>query len=229
MSSLNVDIIVARYNEDLKWTLEYPFNQFQYIVYNKGPNQLFEKSRVKRIMQVPNVGRCDHTYLYHITHHFNTLADINVFFPGSVQMDTKKQRAINILERIIRNDYQEAVFIGKYSTNILKEFHHFTLETWKASDPQNISVNNEQILQPSILKPFGKWFRHHFGNIPVHYRVDNSIFAVHKKDIVKHDISRYQKLVMELASHSNPEVGHYCERAWGAIFYPLLFTKVLLE
>jgi hypothetical protein len=26
---LNIDIVIARYNEDLKWTLEYPFNKYK--------------------------------------------------------------------------------------------------------------------------------------------------------------------------------------------------------
>ena len=42
----NIDIVISRYNEDLKWTLEEPFNEFQYIVYNKGDNEEFEKTFV---------------------------------------------------------------------------------------------------------------------------------------------------------------------------------------
>ena len=225
----NVDIIVSRYNEDLKWTLEPPFNQFQYIVYNKGPNHNFEKKHVKRIIPVPNVGRCDHTYLYHIIHNFNNLADINVFFPGSLQMDTKKPRAVDLLNHIIASNYKDAFFIGKHSRNILNEFQHFSLDQWKASDQQNHSINSETMLKPSILRPFGKWFRYHFGNLLVNYRVDNSLFSIHKKDVLKHEISRYQHLIVGLSNHSNPEVGHYCERAWGAIFYPLVYTKVILK
>jgi len=29
--------------------------------------------------------------------------------------------------------------------------------------------------------------------------------------------------------HSNPEVGHYIERSWGAIFYPLIHTVKIKE
>ena len=42
----NIDIIVSRFNEDLKWTLEFPFNKFQYIVYNKGNNDNYEQKYV---------------------------------------------------------------------------------------------------------------------------------------------------------------------------------------
>ena len=47
-------IIISRYNEDLKWTLEEPFNKFRYIVYNKGENDNFEKSLVNKIINLKN-------------------------------------------------------------------------------------------------------------------------------------------------------------------------------
>ena len=46
------EIIISRYNEDLKWTLEEPFNKFRYIVYNKGENDNFEKSLVNKIVNL---------------------------------------------------------------------------------------------------------------------------------------------------------------------------------
>ena len=80
--------------------LEFPFNQFTYIVYNKGENQDFEKKNVSKIIDLPNVGRCDHTYLYHIVTNYNRLSDIIVFFPGSLDLTYKKETAIQILNGI---------------------------------------------------------------------------------------------------------------------------------
>ena len=53
----HIEIVVARYNEDLNWTKEYPFNQFKYTIYNKGPNDNFTKPSMYRVFQLPNVGR----------------------------------------------------------------------------------------------------------------------------------------------------------------------------
>jgi len=41
---------------------------------------------------------------------------------------------------------------------------------------------------------------------------------------VNHPITRYQHLILTVNDHFNPEAGHYIERSWGAIFYPLLHT-----
>ena len=225
----NVEIIVSRYNEDLKWILEYPFNEFQYIVYNKGINDNFEKTNVKQIINLPNVGKCDHTYLFHIINNFNNLSNINVFFPGSINIPSKKEKAINILNRIKNNNYTKAVFVGSYNKNILNEFKNFQLDDWTTTELQNLQINHESKLKLSILRPYYKWYLYHFGNLKITYNTYNSIFSIHKNDIIQHDISRYQKLIYGLSLHSNPEVGHYIERSWGAIFYPFKNTNIVIN
>jgi hypothetical protein len=47
------------------------------------------------------------------------------------------------------------------------------------------------------------------------------VFAVSKKHILNHPQTYYQKLLAEFPKHSNPEVGHYFERAWLAVFHPV--------
>ena len=45
------------------------------------------------------------------------------------------------------------------------------------------------------------------------------IFAVSRKDIHIHPRAYYEELLPYLETSSNPECGHYFERAWGAIFH----------
>jgi len=45
-----VSIIVSRYNENLYWMNEQPFNKFRYIIYNKGINDNFEKKYASKII-----------------------------------------------------------------------------------------------------------------------------------------------------------------------------------
>jgi hypothetical protein len=220
-----IQIIVSRYNEKLEWLKEEPFNKFRYIVYNKGVNEDFEKSNVINIINLPNVGRCDHTYLYHIVNNYSNLAMINVFFPGSLNNELKKEKAKNILYTILY--YKTAIFLGNKYKNIQKQFETFTLDNWRCTDLENKKLNNETKLLPAIIRPYGKWFKYHFGNIVVKDVCFQGIFSMHKLDIIKHKIDRYKKLLSGVSLHSNPEVGHYIERSWAAIFHPLLFTKVL--
>jgi hypothetical protein len=226
----NIDIIVSRYNEDLNWTLEKPFNEFKYIVYNKGDNENFEKANIKQILTLPNVGRCDHTYLYHITENYDMLNNVLVFFPGSLNLGIKKEIAIDLLNRIKNNNGNAAIFVGRLLQNgVYDEFKNFHLENWSSSDHNNIVKNNESILYPANIRPFGKWFLHNFGNIKVYISNYYGIFSVDKKDIIQHRKYRYEKLVKQLEVSSNPEVGHYIERSWAAIFFPLKYSKIKIK
>jgi len=225
----NVEIVIARYNEDLNWLKESPFNEFNYIVYNKGINTNFEKSGITKIIPLPNVGRCDHTYLYHIVNNFNSLANITVFFPGSINMVNKKDKAIDILNRIKKNNFNNAIFIGEYTNDLKKKFNDFKLDHWQSSDLNNANLYKDSKLNPSIIRPFGNWFKFHFGKPIINYYTINSIFSIEKRDIKKFKINKFICLLKQLETHANPEVGHYIERSWGAIFYPLLFTKILIK
>jgi len=220
-----IDIIISRYNENLSWINEPPFNKFRYIVYNKGTDDNFEKNNVKKIIQLPNVGRCDHTYLYHIVYNYHNLANINVFFPGSLNNEHKKNNAKKILENIIK--YRRAIFLGTYSHSIKEQFNNFTLDSWICTDPANSAKNPETRLEPALIRPYGKWFKFNFGNIIVRNWCIHGIFSVSKRDILRHNIERYKKLLAGVERHSNPEVGHYIERSWAAIFHPLLNTKII--
>lgn len=221
----SVKIIVARYNEDLSWMRETPFNLFRYIVYNKGINDNFEKCNVDEIVNLPNVGRCDHTYLYHIVNNYNNLNDINVFFPGCLNIDFKKEKAKKILYSILI--FRKAVFYGTFTKSVKQDFLNFTLDNWTSTDNSNKLINPESKTYPAKLRPYGKWYNYMFGNINVNRYCIHGIFSIGKKDIIKHHIIRYIKLLNAVGVHSNPEVGHYIERSWNAIFHPLIFTKIL--
>jgi hypothetical protein len=224
----NIEIIISRYNEDLHWITEKPFNEFTYTVYNKGINIDFEKQNVNKIIQLPNVGRCDHTYLYHIANNYDKLANITVFFPGSIHMPNKKGKAIQILNAIKNNNYQHALFIGEYTPNLLNKFHSFQLDNWLSSEENNAKLYTNNQLKPAFIRPYGKWYKYHFGNKKINYYTINSIFSIDKRDILQHAKSRYMFLLKQLRVHANPEVGHYIERSWSAIFYPMNNTKILL-
>lgn len=221
----NIDIVIARFNEDLNWTIESPFNHFQYIVYNKGNNDNFNKTNVKQIINIENVGKNDHTFLYHITENYDKLSNITVFFPGSLNLDYKKFKAKIILNNIIKSNYSKAYFAGHYHENIKEAFYNFTLDNWETTDKNNLLLNNESALKKSEIRPYGKWYTYFFGNIKAKWSTMCGIFSIDKMDIIQYPIERYQGLLQTVSSHSNPEAGHYIERSWGAIFYPLNNTN----
>jgi len=225
----NVEIVVSRFNEDLRWTMEAPFNLFKYIVYNKGINDNFNKTNVKQIINIKNVGRCDHTYLYHIIENYNNLSDIIVFFPGSINLDWKKKKAKRILNNIIKSNYSKAYFIGSYVKDVKEKFKNFRLDNYKSADKTNLLLNNESILKKCVIRPYCNWYNFFFGNTQAHWVTMCGVFSLDKKDITQHSLERYQRLIQTVNTHSNPEAGHYLERSWGVIFYPLIHTVKIQE
>ena len=224
---MDVTVVVARYNETLEWLDEYPFNQFKYVVYNKGGNERFAHAHVAKVVVLPNVGRCDHTYMHHIVHNYATLSGILVFFPGSLDMSFKKEKAKLVLRYILAA--KRAAFPVDSRGNIRAAFNHFTLDKWQCIHAGNAELNPESALTPCALRPFGRWYDAHFGDARGDFLCLHGIFSVAAEDVKQYPVARYAALLRELAVSSNPEVGHYMERAWSAVFYPLRKTDKLLK
>lgn len=210
--------VVARYNESLDWMNEEPFNQLKYVVYNKGPNQDFCRNNVVAVVQLPNVGRCDHTFLYHVVQQYNqpTKDNVVVFLPGSIDMPFKKERAARLVRHVVATG--RAAFIVNQWGNIRNRFKDFTLDEWQCTHPVNSQTNTERALTPSKIRPFGAWYDAHFGPFQSNFYGLYGILSVSPAMIRKRHLHEYQSLLNETEVSSNPEVGHYLERAWGAVF-----------
>lgn len=225
--SSGIEIVVSRYNESLDWIKENPFNEYNMVVYNKGPNDNFEMtSNIIKTVPLQNVGRCDHTYLYHIVNNYDNLAEITVFLPGSCNMQNKKEKATRLLENIEKS--KTAIFISDTThKNVKTDLYDFTLDEWVSSDESNKSINAESSLDKSKIRPFGKWYESNFGDSVVKHVTYLGIYSVSKHDILQHPLEHYKNLMIQLETSSNPEVGHYMERSWAAVFHPMNETQII--
>jgi hypothetical protein len=222
----NLQIVIARYNEDLEWLKEYPFNEYPIIVYNKGPNDnYYHAPNIIQHNKIKNVGRCDHTYLYHIIENYNNLADVTVFLPGSVNMSIKILKAkYQVLECAKHNNtvfFLNQPYLNSYHKNGVKQdYEYFQVDDYVSSNKQNQQLNTEEKMLHATIRPFGKWYDAHFPNIHITIVNYGGIMGIGKKHIIQHPKAYYEKLIQELNTHSNPEAGHYFERSWAAVFYP---------
>jgi len=71
-----VELIIARYNENVEWTLAY--NDIV-TLYNKGSGLT---NGLDTIINLPNVGREGHTYLHHIIKNYDSLVSRTIFSQG---------------------------------------------------------------------------------------------------------------------------------------------------
>ena len=216
----NIEIVVARYNEKLNWLNDPPFNKYPVIVYNKGVNEDFTKTKmIEKIITLPNVGREGHTFLYHIIHNYDNLANITCFFAGSIDTEQKFKKASVVLDEIENNNKKTVLACSNYK-NIQQELYSFNLDKYFSAYTDN-NITNDTNLELSKIRPFGKWYKHHFGDIITTCFAINMVFSLSKDDILKKPKEYYENIIKEVDSHSNPEAGHYIERSIEAIFYPL--------
>lgn len=227
LTGKTIEIVVARYNENLEWLKTEPFNKYDAIVYNKGTNEDFAKpDNVKHTVPLKNVGRESHSYLHHIVKNYDNLSDITIFLPGSNQMQHKMDASLKIIQNMEKSG--KATFVSQDThENIKDALYDFKLDSYQSTHGENKAANPESNLKESPIRPYGKWFESTFGNIlvsPVGYY---GVFSVAKQDILQHPLEYYKSLESQLSTSSNPEVGHYFERSWAAVFHPMQNTNII--
>jgi hypothetical protein len=207
-SRRNIDLVVARYNEDISWIKDIP-GDYNVYIYNKGPdNKEFDS------IKLDNLGREGHTYLTHVVNNYNNLAHVTFFTLGSAwHVNYKKSQLLKIAEHL--KDNKTSAIIGH--KDHIDAARDFSLDNYQVSNPDNLKLNPETNLKPSEDRPLGNWFDKRFPGESISGISYNGIFAATREDIQKRPVEFYNKLLEEL-NHVNPEVVHYFERVWANIF-----------
>lgn len=217
-----IELVVARYAEDVSWIDEAPFDRFQHVrVYDKNDRGRACKAPARaRVVPLPNVGRDAHTYLHHIVENYDRLADVTVFVVGSAGANEKKWfKARWVASRALETG-QSAFPDERLPRSLQEDMGDFVIDSYRSSDKANARSNPESELLPCPERPFGAWL--HANRLP---RVDGvtyqCIFAVTSKHIRQRPRSFYRRLLSYVDHHSSPEAVHYLERSWLAVFHPI--------
>ena len=184
MDKSNVEIVVSRYNEDIKWTERY--KQFV-TIYNKG-NDLIDNA-----ISLINVGREAHTYLHHIVHNYDNLADYTCFLQGDPIPHIHHSRSTEILD------------------NIIKNFDTFPSFFWISE-----AIGKTRPTVPNMLLAYKRIFGR---NIP-HEIVfgQGAQFAVSKDLIKSRPCSFYKNILDIFIKESIKDYDYFMEFFWGEVF-----------
>jgi len=222
----NIEIVVARFNENLDWLKDEPFNKYPVICYNSGKNDDFYKPDNMTVVKIPDIGKEAYTYLYHIVNRYDNIAEITIFLPGSANNNHKKQITKRQVYEV--EDYKNTVFLSSKTNDVQKDYYDFQLDSWCSTSSENIKENAECKLHLSKTRPFGKWYEVHFNNIHTQHVNYFGILGIHRRHIVQNPKEKYENL-LALFEKPNDEIAHYFERAWEAVFYPMdgaVFNKI---
>lgn len=187
-----MDLIIARYEENLNWIEDYtedvPIESI--YIYTKGSDTDACHFAVKK--RLPNIGYEAHTYLWHIINNWDNLADVNVFLPGDA----------------IVNDP------GLFDSLLLMkgELSYFPIgREYYDCDAEGIP----QDYLPEMEEMWKKLF-----NMPIPHRfvfVAQGMFAVSKDVIYLRDKSFYEKAIRLV--ETKKEACAF-ERFWHYVFIP---------
>lgn len=237
----SIDIIIARYREDLAWISQVQeiLPQARIIVYNKGEDDIESCTSLENvtIKQVPNIGREGETYARHMHEQYDNLASINVFlqadpFPHAPYLLTSLKQIDNLpyqplslrylgevppsylLQHEDRGAVTREQLISSYTLNSI-EFHD-----------EGTVLFYEAYLKHNDL-PVGTNVMKHFlnsvgcshiieANIKTFKFAYAALFACSADAVRRHPRSVYLQLQERVSEDSC--IGYVLERAWGLLF-----------
>jgi hypothetical protein len=223
------DLVIARYKENLDWLQKYSAYNFRNIyIYNKNQADndmtareigwfLNKKKCIK--INLINEGKCDHTYLYHIIHNYDTLADVTIFTKGSSDMYRENKKLTFTVAKVFET-HDTVMNNDTHNEPVHLHASGFVLDVYKCRHPNNYTNEDDLKVKPASIRPFGKWYEHHFPGVNMTNIAYAGVFSVSRKHIRQHPKSYYENFIKEVEGHHNPEAGHYFERSWTTIFQP---------
>lgn len=187
---MNFCIVVARYNESVKWTKQFS----NVIIYNKGHELTNDYNQIL----LNNVGKEGHSYYKYIYDNYNNLADFTIFLQGN-PFDHSRD-IISKLNNYLNNkdlsiDF-EFLSDDVHDCNLSGCIHH----------PGLPLVSTYETL-------FGE------KKEKTHFKFGaGAQFIVSKKKILERPKSFYLKICEMLGIHKNPKEGYVIERFHKLIF-----------
>lgn len=190
-------IVVSRYNEDIKWTYQFP----NVIIYNKGP-PLSDLN----VIPLENVGREGHTYYQYIVDHYDDLDNFTVFLQGN-----PFDHSPNIIQTLWDYFYERKVcsefdFLSEciYRTSI------FRCPYWKKIPMKRVYDRIFHKVRPPKIENKQGWFSFGCG----------AQFIVSRERIRCRPREFYLNIIKLLEYNSDPIEGHAIER-----YHTLIFAK----
>lgn len=192
-----VDVVVARYREDLSWLKRLP-TDFRPVVYDKGGDSPIAAE------SLPNRGREAQTYLHHIVTRYEHLPEWTVFcqgFPFDHEPSFRKH-----LQTFLHAKGELPEFIW---TGLFVDFDYgdgsrvFT--TWSGNPDGHPLAMDEFWLELFGTHPPG---RYEF--------MPGAQFIVHRHRILSRPRTFYEKAA--ILAESFPDAAHGFERCWDRVF-----------
>jgi len=238
--SKKIHIVISHCKSPLHWvdefTMGYDVASIHVITKCGEVREKIKAPKSAKIIELPNVGRCDHTYAYYISHILpNMVKDgdedtsIVVFLKDDISARSLHQSGNwNTFEELLRITSSDNGFACGISPDnaefgqhqfLLSAYHEVeTLFDFSMKNYQNGNDNTK--FQPtSKYTNMGEWWKSLNLTVPnqlvqVCY---GGVFAASVSNILMRDINMWKTMEKSLSRGNNIIERHYAERAWAAL------------
>jgi len=228
-----VACIITRYNETIDW-IEYIQSKVDvFYIYNKGPNDNLFKNEITdelklklKIQKLPNIGRIDHTIVYHILTNWDSLEETFISLPGSILMTYAKGSYLTGIQK--RIDIYKERYRGFFAPRFSKVGSNFnySIENYQA---EGICNRNDNPFVRSEYPDFQAWKSALIDTRPMRYVSMRGMFIVHRDNVKYISKKIYENLLKSLSVGDNIENGHFAERIWAHLFRQHSFDTIYVE
>jgi len=224
-SHKTVDLVIARYKEPVSWLSEVTDREFRTVhMYSKSHKPIkcppFKHTSTKcHIQHIKNVGVCDHTYLYHIVHNWNKLADITIFAPGSAEMEMKAPLMAFTIDKAFETK-NTVLNVYQFDIGAGEAMYNFTMEKYPTGYLNNRDDFFESPQALAEVRPFGAWYAANFPGEQPKEASFFGIFAMSKEHIHRRPKSFYENLLRQISTDKFHEASHFIERSYPAMIHP---------
>lgn len=194
----NISIVLSSFGdfEYIDEIIEIFGNDITIYLYDKSDKEFNNKYNNVIYKKLKNLGREQHTWLYHVINHYNKLTDKIIFSPLNFKKHLIRK---NILKKIKQNNFNYSFICNEINQpldlNFTMEQHDY--ETLDKSNYKNLGEFIQTFLKEKSI-----------DNINICF---NGIFMTTKQNILKNPKKLYKNIYNEVLS-SNPLNIHYLER-----------------
>lgn len=227
--------VIAKYKEDVSWTRYLPG---KVIIYNKGsPMSVSDPTGKIQIINLPNIGREGHTYLYHIIYNYTKLSKRTTFLQGDPFDHSPHLLELTCME----DDYEDVQSLSVWYLNnmekcipakdiIRKNYktlngaYYSTYKVEKSGETIGDVGYMHILVEYDRINQSGRNIIDHFLDrcgLSMKIRdkytmIFSALFSAKKENIRKNSLSDYKSILVELLKndiHGGRE-GYVLERCW---------------
>lgn len=206
---MNKKLIISRYNEDISWIKNYPYD---YIIYNKGDKMSDEYNHI----DVDNIGNNQRDIFQFIYDNYDNLPDVMAFVQG------------NVYEHC--NQIKFDKIIGNNTFTSLESYEDIVINSAQKLDSSGgyMEINNSWYInahnasrgQSCLYDSFDSFMHGIFTN---YIKSDWNRFAPGSQYIITKEIAKFYsrnfwKFLMDILNKNGMTEGHIIERSLWMIF-----------